>query len=1100
MTTDVNYNNNSNIDAPSSEDFNFKGFPYVISVLISEKFPITEENKDQFSGKLRNIISNINKLIGDNNTTLHILTNPNSNEFISENIVEENSNFCISVPNCNPNNKESLPTNEYIAEYIAQHSHLMIILGSGTIEEILHNDQDLKWTIQYKIEGYPGSNSQQGQAEKVTYPAVGPVLFIDNKQSYYFPSRNSITEEKAEVPPTHKRIFDETNIETHKTNSFDPSKQDEIYNNIKILKRINNIIKSEYDNKTKNKNSENYNNSDYLNIDSLSYKSEKINKTKIANGASPETPKEIQPLIKYYHVIYDCAENYKKWTRVSINIFCILLFLVLIFNAILIYLNDICITSKHTNAIQITQRYIYNTNPNYKWFIPLMEPLRFFIRNNTSTNVNAKTYITISSINISDDEQQLPCLFIFYLTLLYIDIIAILVIGILYIRKKPHYLYHRFQTLADCLRVQAYWKYAGMKDEVITNFRSHQIPEIDWLKIVLNGLKINIPQKLDNHNNERNNEDDKEIKHLDKCWLENRIKEEFEPSLQAGIFNNLLIFFLKFIILPFMFSIIPLLPFTLKHFIQYRNQIVDIIHYFTSLLSIIIYPLIKLLSFIINPLLSFVVTLLSFIINLKILLNPLFYVVLFLLILLLIYPYLSRIFRYLLQKVINKNILLIISLGFVIYFCFSGLFELIRLSSLCTNQSVDIANTSIDFMNVGELIRLIIQIFIAFVLIGFLYLKMYMFDKERKRMELLLPCFDVADRSIDFIVSEDYVKNKIANRKGKDISDVISNTMEEISEILLEELNNIPQEIKPEISENLNNLQSDLREKLRSLSIKDISIRNNNVINTNVIANVFNDDQINKIIDDISAELPREEIKDLTFDKESIDNDLNINELVNAYLSEEDINNIFDKLRTKSFISKLFSNNNNNIDESIKTVKESIDKIKKDVENHVNNVITNQINNINSQIAKLKYIIDKITEIKNSIKKKVTIVKTNLEENINKIGNDVNRQIDSFEENANDNFKNYVNKKIEDIDNTKAFSAEEFEKQIDIINELIIEEFKNRFNELKNKTIEKEVEKAKPKAKDEYLAHLLLELGQEVLAKRIDWLLDVNDRDLKSPK
>ena len=43
-------------------------------------------------------------------------------------------------------------------------------------------------------------------------------------------------------------------------------------------------------------------------------------------------------------------------------------------------------------------------------------------------------------------------------------------------------------------------------------------------------------------------------------------------------------------------------------------------------------------------------------------------------------------------------------------------------------------------------------------------------------------------------------------------------------------------------------------------------------------------------------------------------------------------------------------------------------------------------------------------------------------------------------------------------------------------------------------------ENANKTAKIVFCQQILRELGQEVLSKRIDWLLNVNDRDLKSPK
>ena len=188
MSTSANQNNdsnsiNSNKKSGNESSFNFKGFPYVISVLTSKT---VSKSDDKLKVELIEIIK---KLTGYN-SELHILTNGDSYE-----IVKEFVSFLIEPKITNVSDLDELENEdiERVNEFIAKHSHLMIVLGDEDIENILKTDKILKWTIQYKLEGYPGSESQQVQAEKITYPANGPVFYISQTSKYCFPSRKPIT-------------------------------------------------------------------------------------------------------------------------------------------------------------------------------------------------------------------------------------------------------------------------------------------------------------------------------------------------------------------------------------------------------------------------------------------------------------------------------------------------------------------------------------------------------------------------------------------------------------------------------------------------------------------------------------------------------------------------------------------------------------------------------------------------------------------------------------------------------------------------------------------------------------------------------------------
>ena len=77
------------------------------------------------------------------------------------------------------------------------------------------------------------------------------------------------------------------------------------------------------------------------------------------------------------------------------------------------------------------------------------------------------------------------------LTILYL-ISVFLLVGIFYYAKKQkfHYRYHRFRALAEALRIQIFWRIAGMSDCVSGYYRSHQIPETEWIRAAINGLDV----------------------------------------------------------------------------------------------------------------------------------------------------------------------------------------------------------------------------------------------------------------------------------------------------------------------------------------------------------------------------------------------------------------------------------------------------------------------------------------------------------------------------------------------------------------------------------------------------------------------------------
>jgi hypothetical protein len=98
-------------------------------------------------------------------------------------------------------------------------------------------------------------------------------------------------------------------------------------------------------------------------------------------------------------------------------------------------------------------------------------------------------------------------------------IVGFSLIGIyFYFKKSEYYLrYHSYRSLAEGLRVQIFWRIAGIPDLVVHYYFSHQIDELDWLKVMLQTimLPISITKNL-THNNS--------FDLIKKHWIQGQLK------------------------------------------------------------------------------------------------------------------------------------------------------------------------------------------------------------------------------------------------------------------------------------------------------------------------------------------------------------------------------------------------------------------------------------------------------------------------------------------------------------------------------------------------------------------------------------------------
>ncbi|MBR5161974.1 MAG: hypothetical protein IKW80_10135, partial [Thermoguttaceae bacterium] len=418
-------------------------------------------------------------------------------------------------------------------EFVASHSHLMVVFWQGEKDNWKDQEDSLTWAVRYKLEGYPGL-SRNEETDLITYPATGPVLHIQTdavtlKETiknpdkclpvHYYSGRAIITKEikgKRELIISDPKFLDleELRHSWFNKNLSDVGKRPEILNNCKILKELNYTCLDALI-PLKNLSLRSF-------IEDFVIKKYEKSKKEIAKEDIPETDNPTGQFIAHYCIIDELADFFKEKTRRLVNGFCRVFLILLILNAFLIFLNDLCNMGFGVNIFRLTHYYATQWFPNQFPQAGLvdsksLELLNCAIDQNIAAapNNNLDNIISTSEINV------FRIIGFFLITLLGISICIIRIIYFCYQHyfKSWHYKYHQFRMLADCLRVQVFWKIAGMEYSVSTNFRSHQMPAMDWLFMVLNGFKVCIPNSIRIEREKLK----PRMKLLDTIWLEDRL-------------------------------------------------------------------------------------------------------------------------------------------------------------------------------------------------------------------------------------------------------------------------------------------------------------------------------------------------------------------------------------------------------------------------------------------------------------------------------------------------------------------------------------------------------------------------------------------------
>lgn len=410
---------------------------------------------------------------------------------------------------------------------------------------------------------------------------------------------------------------------------------------------------------------------------------------------------QLLKISSYFHRLSDfCKKQMKHYT----NIFCFAFLLLFMCNALFVYINSSCINSFGASVFQLARycstgdndNYFYDNVLTYK-LIPIKIQTR--ISNDvikSKIEILKTSYISFHFFKIS--KAIFICTVFWFLIIaalppLFLIVRCIYVHCVYYWHKK----YHNCQTLSDCLKIQAYLKYAGIQDNVCKdNFLSKQVP--GWLSAAMIGIYASIP--FDCHNSSVNNLEEykKRIEYLDKRWLKKYVDKYRQRIYKSG-WNALELFSKVGVLLWSFVTFFFILFFIISH--KYSRGFV-----WSSFRALIV----AVLVFSIFGLLYYWSRSWAESNNI-----------------------IQRIVRRI-QKFDMINFVLICS---IILCCFAGLFESHRLSNICTlSQNSCLSDEDIfPFISdesKNEEFILIRNLVISFVLIAFAFQRMEMFYKERK--------------------------------------------------------------------------------------------------------------------------------------------------------------------------------------------------------------------------------------------------------------------------------------------------------------------------------------------------------------------------------
>ena len=481
----------------------------------------------------------------------------------------------------------------------------------------------------------------------------------------------------------------------------------------------------------------------------------------IDNSGNP-----VKQLLGYSMFYQNMSNYYKMKMRSFINRFCISTLFFFIFNSLIIYINNMCISNLGVNTLQL-MRYCTAENNESKLFDTVTSIFKIETKINTVLKTERENVIntengtekkTASEVMIKSkiltnlESLKKPCLDLYFLEISKAELICIVflilaaITGSLflviiiscfvdYIYFHWHVKYHCLQTLSDCLKIQAYWRFVGITETVSSNkLLSEQDP--GWLLPALNGIYSTIPLEARAQSSYKNN-----LENLNENWIKKSI-EKYRDELKKNQWSLLGWLSRIGVILCSVLTIFFISFFGLSRF----SEIEFLPRVFYALIATVIIPII--------------IAIVCFCLRRD-----------------------SKIGGFL-QNIIQwfKNddvISVVFAISFIIW-CLNGFFDLWRTSYYCSKAQDCILNSGYFFRNINEDFRMALILFTSFFAIYILYLQMHMFDKEHKIISQLLNSFKNASFTIHDMLTNDYTRNKLVrkhNHLRNQISEITSDKL-----------------------------------------------------------------------------------------------------------------------------------------------------------------------------------------------------------------------------------------------------------------------------------------------------------------------------------
>ena len=427
--------------------------------------------------------------------------------------------------------------------------------------------------------------------------------------------------------------------------------------------------------------------------------------------------KQLFKISCYYHQLADLC---KKKMKLNTNFFCFAFLLISICNALIVYTNSACINSFGASVFQLARYCATGDNDNafcdkiltYKY-----NPIK--IQTTISNDVIKskieklkKTYISFYFFKISKANFICTVFWILIITLL--PPLALIVrCTIVHYCSFWHKKYHHCRTLSDCLKILSFLKFAGIKDHVCKDILlSKQGP--GWLTAAVIGIYASIPFDYATPADNDPFEYKSRIEFLNKHWII-KIADKYRKRINKSGWSALELFSKVGVLLWSVVTVFLIMFFVLSHNCSGGFLWISFLASAATILFFFICGLFYYWS--------------------------------------LSWGRLNSIIQKLGRWVRKFDWIKIILFGYIILSCFGWFFESHRLSKLCTQSQIGCLNKDCIFsfisqVSISEEFILVRNLIISFVLIAFAFLRMEMFDKERKIIFQLRYSFKSAHANI----------------------------------------------------------------------------------------------------------------------------------------------------------------------------------------------------------------------------------------------------------------------------------------------------------------------------------------------------------------